>query len=63
MLTREKDESMYDVVASLANTGMFTLQEGKEIQQELERDGYIVNEQLSVKGMMSAKKAESEFKI
>ncbi len=63
MLTREPDERLRDVVLSLANTGMFTPKEGKRILKELERDGYIVEGELSVKGMIEAKKAEEEFKL
>ena len=63
LLTREPDETMKDVVASLANAGMFTLKEGEELKKKLEEQGYIVNNELSVKGVMEAKKAEQEFKL
>ena len=63
MLTREGDETLRDVVLSLANTGMFTPKEGKRIRKELEAEGYIYEGELTVKGMLEAKKAESEFRL
>ena len=63
MLTREGDESLKDVVLSLANTGMFTPKEGKRIRKELESEGYIHDGELTVKGMIEAKRAESEFRL
>ena len=63
MLTREGDETLKDVVLSLANTGMFTPKEGKRIRKELEAEGYIHEGELTVKGMLEAKKAESEFRL
>ncbi|WP_456393494.1 hypothetical protein [Nitratifractor sp.] len=63
ILTREPGESIREVTLSLANTGMFTLKEGKKIRKELEAEGYIVEGELSVKGMIEAKKAEEEFRL
>jgi len=63
MLTREGDESLKDVVLSLANTGMFTPKEGKRIRKELEAEGYIHDGELTVKGMIEAKRAEEEFRL
>ena len=63
MLTRQGDETLRDVVLSLANTGMFTPKEGKRIRKELEGEGYIFEGELTVKGMIEAKRAESEFRL
>ncbi len=63
VLTKAPDESLQEVTRSLANTGMFKLEEGQNILEELKRDQYIINEQLSVKGIAVAKAAEAEFKI
>ena len=63
MLTRDGDEKLKDVVLSLANTGMFTPKEGKRIRKELENEGYIFEGELTVKGMIEAKRAESEFRL
>jgi len=63
MLTGEVDETMHDVVASLANTGMFTLEEGMALKKELEENDYIVDGKLSFKGAAEARKAEQEFRL
>jgi predicted nucleic-acid-binding protein len=63
MLKRDNEESMDDVIKSLANTGMFTVAEGEKVRDALVKEGYIVNDSLSIKGMMEAKKAEAEFKL
>ena len=63
VLTKESDESMDDVISSLANAGMFNAEEGKALKRKLEKEAYIVNNELSVKGIMEAKKAEQEFKL
>jgi len=57
------DESLMDVTKSLVNTGMFDLKEGKKILKELKEDQYIVNDQLTVKGIAVATEAEAEFKL
>jgi hypothetical protein len=57
------DESLMDVTKSLANTGMFDLKRGKEILKELKREQYIINDQLTIKGIAVAIEAEDEFKL
>ena len=57
------DESLADVTRSLANTGMFDLKRGKKLLKELKEDQYIVNDQLTVKGIAVAIEAEDEFKL
>jgi len=57
------DESLMDVTESLVNTGMFDLKEGKKILEELKEKQYIVNDQLTVKGIAVATEAEAEFKL
>ncbi len=63
MLKKPKDESIKDTILTLADTGMFTPKEGKKIKKELERDEYIKNGELTLKGIAEAKKAEEEFKL
>jgi len=63
ILTREPGESLKDVTLSLAHTGMFTPKEGKRLRRELESEGYIHEGELTLKGMIEAKKAEEEFKL
>ena len=57
------DESLMDVTRTLANTGMFDLKRGKEILRELKKEHYIVDDQLTVKGIAVAVEAEAEFKL
>lgn len=63
MLKREKDESIKDVLYILADTGVFTLKEGKKIKKELERDGYIKDGNLTMLGVAEAKRAQEEFRV
>ena len=57
------DESLSDVLKSLVNTGMFDMKRAKELLRELKDEQYIVNEQLTVKGIAEAVEAEEEFKL
>lgn len=60
---KASDESLIDVTKSLANTGMFDLKRGKELLEELKEEQYLVNDQLTVKGIAVAVEAEAEFKL
>ena len=60
---KDPDETLDDVTKSLVNAGMFDLQEGRETLKELKGAQYIVNEQLTVKGIAVAMEAEAEFKL
>ena len=61
---REEDESMKDILESLVNTGMFDrgMKEAKEVLGELRASKHIVNDNLSMIGVMVASEAEKEFK-
>ncbi len=63
MLKRQSDESIKDVIEILADTGVFTLKEGKRVKKELEKEGYIKDGQLTLIGVAQAKRAEEEFKL
>jgi len=60
---KAEDQSLMDVTKSLVNTGMFDLKEGKKILEELKEEHYIVNDQLTIKGIAVAVEAEAEFKL
>jgi len=62
VLKREPDETLKEVMGSLVNAGMFDMKEAKQVFKELKAEQYIVNEQLSLKGITVAKAAELEFK-
>jgi polyhydroxyalkanoate synthesis regulator phasin len=63
MLKKEEGESLSEVLTGLVNTGMFDKKEGKKVMKELINDQYIVNEELSMKGIIIAKNAEIEFTL
>ncbi len=63
ILKKESDETLDDVTKSLVNAGMFELKAGKKLLQELRDMQYIVNDQLTIKGIAIAKEAEAEFTL
>ena len=63
ILKKEEGESLSEVLIGLVNTGMFDKKEGKKVMKELIDEQYIVNEELSMKGMIIAKNAEIEFTL
>ena len=60
---REKGEDMETTMQSLVNTGMFDMNEAREVLKELRDEKYIIGDNLSMIGEIEAKKAEEEFKI
>ena len=60
---KDPDETLDDVTKSLVNAGMFDLQDGRQVLKELKEAQYLVNDQLSVKGIAVAIEAEAEFKL
>lgn len=59
---KEPQESLEDVMNILIETGMYDLKEAKEVFENLKKESYIVNEALSMKGLIEAKNAEEIFK-
>jgi polyhydroxyalkanoate synthesis regulator phasin len=60
---REEGESIDEVMKSLVNTGMFDIDEAKRVLEELRQEQYIVGDNLSMKGVLVANKAEEEFRL
>ena len=60
---KEPDETLDEVTISLVNAGMFDLQEGKKVLKELVEAQYLINKQLTIKGIAVATEAEAEFKL
>ena len=60
---KDPDETLDEVTKSLVNNGMFDLQEGRQVLKELEEAQYLVNKQLTIKGIAVATEAEAEFKL
>jgi hypothetical protein len=61
--TKEPKESLTEVLHSLVNTGMFSKKRGKKVLQMLEEKKFVVDKQLSFKGVAEAKKAKEEFTL
>jgi len=59
---REEGESMKETLQTLVNTGMFDMKEGKQVLKELRDAQYIVDNNLTMTGVIEADKAEKEFK-
>ena len=59
---KEKDESLNDVMLMLVDTGMYKMKEAKSVFKELKRELFIIDEELSLKGITKAQKAEAMFK-
>jgi len=61
---REEDESLEDILEKLVESGAFlNLQEAKDSLQFLKDKSFIVNNSLSMLGVLEAKRAEEFFKI
>ena len=63
ILKKELDESLSDVVLKLENTGMFSLKEGKKLLKKLKSEEYVTDSYLTLKGEVTAKNIEQEFKL
>jgi hypothetical protein len=59
---REEGETMKETMISLVNAGMFDMKEAKQVLAQLRDAKYIVNDNLSMTGVIEADKAEKEFK-
>ena len=63
ILKKESNETLNDVVLTLENTGLFSLKEGKRLLKKLKSEEYISDSYLTLKGEVTAKNVEQEFKI
>ncbi len=63
LLKKREDETVMDILNTLANTGMFDLEEGRALFRELKEMQYITDEGLTFKGVVVAQEAEAEFKL
>ncbi|MGB1227489.1 MAG: hypothetical protein ACPG9K_06310 [Poseidonibacter sp.] len=63
ILKKKDDETLMDVVSTLENTQLFSLKEGKKLLKKLKSEEYLSDGQLTLKGNLTAKEVESEFKI
>lgn len=63
ILKKEDDETLLDVAKKMDNTKAFSLKEGKKYLKELKKEGFIVDNELSLIGIQKAKEVELEFKL
>ncbi len=63
ILKKKDDETLMDVVSTLENTQLFTLKEGKKLLKKLKNEEFIIDGFLTLKGDLTAKEVEQEFKI
>ncbi len=62
IMNRKSDETLDEVMHILVGTGMYTLKEAKRIFKELKAEKYLLDGQLTLKGLTEAKAAEAMFK-
>ncbi|MCB4748081.1 MAG: hypothetical protein LGB54_05730 [Sulfurovum sp.] len=62
IMKRKSNESLDEVRTMLVDTGMYTMKESKQIFKELKAEKYLLNGQLTLKGLTAAKEAEAMFK-
>lgn len=60
---REEGETMQETMESLVNTGMLDMKEAKQVLAALRASKHIVDDNLSMTGVMVANAAEQEFKL
>ena len=63
ILKKESDETLNDVVLKLENTNLFSLKEGKRLLKKLRSEEFISDSYLTVKGEVTAKNVDQEFKL
>lgn len=63
ILKRKEEESLNDILFTLEQSKVFSLKEGKKLLKELKNEAFIINNELSLKGVSKAKEVELEFKI
>lgn len=63
ILKKKEDETLTDVLISLEAAKVFTLKQGKQYLKELKKESLVIDNELSVSGLVKAKEVELEFKI
>ena len=62
ILNRKPEETLKDIQVMLVNTGMYDMKEAKQIFKKLKAENYLLDGELTLKGMTAAKEAEALFK-
>ncbi len=63
MLKKEENETLRDILTILENSRVFTIKEGKRLVKGLKKEGYIEENELTLKGSVTARAAEEEFRL
>ena len=63
ILKKESDETLNDVVLKLENTNLFSLKEGKRLLKKLRSEEFISDSYLTLKGEVTTKNVDQEFKL
>ena len=63
ILKKDLDETLNDVVLKLENTNLFSLKEGKRLLKKLRSEEFISDSYLTLKGEVTAKNVDQEFKL
>ena len=62
ILHKKPNENLNDIQVMLVETGMYTKKEAKQIFKLLKEEKFLVEGELSVKGITEAKMAEAMFR-
>jgi len=62
ILKKKDEETLNDVRVTLVETGMYDMKEAKQIFKQLKEEHYLLNGELTLKGITEAKAAEALFK-
>ena len=63
ILKKEPNETLNDVILTLENTNLFSLKEGKRLLKNLRSEEFISDSYLTLKGEVTAKNVDQEFKL
>ncbi|QOR62651.1 hypothetical protein ACM66Z_04065 [Sulfurovum sp. ST-21] len=62
IMNKKPDETLKDIQVMLVATGMYNMKEAKQIFKQLKAEKYLMDGQLTLKGLTGAKEAEALFK-
>jgi len=62
ILNKKPDETLKDIQVMLVGTGMYDMKEAKQIFKKLKAEKYLLDGELTLKGLTAAKEAEALFK-
>lgn len=60
---KEEGETLQDIVLMLAQSKLFSVKEGKKLLKEIRKEELVLDGELTLKGIASAQRAETKFKL